>query len=60
MDEMTLRLEVASGESGHISSQVERVIREALSLRVKVQVVPHGTVPRFEFKSRRFTDHRKD
>ena len=60
MDEMALRLEVVSGEPGHISSQVERAIREALGLRVEVQVVPHGTLPRFEFKSRRFTDHRKD
>ena len=60
MDEMALRLEVVSGEPGDISSRVERSIREALSLRVKVQIVPQGTLPRFELKSRRFTDHRKD
>ncbi len=60
MDEMALRLEVVNGEPGHISSQVEREIRGALGLRVDVRVVPHGTLPRFELKSRRFTDHRKD
>ena len=60
MDEMALRLEIVSGEPGHISSQVGRAIHEALGLRVDVQVVPHGTLPRFELKSRRFTDHRKD
>lgn len=60
MDDMVLRLEVAGSEPGLISSQVQRVIREALGLRVEVQVVPQGTLPRFELKSRRFTDHRKD
>ena len=53
-------LEPDSGEPVQISSQVEREIREVLGLRVEVQVVPHGTLPRFELKSRRFTDHRKD
>ena len=57
---MALRLELVSGEPEHISSQVKRAIRETLCLRVEVQVVPHGTLPRFELKSRRFTDHRKD
>ncbi len=60
MDEMALRLEVVSGEPVQISNQVERELREVLGLRVEVQVVPHGTLPRFELKSRRFTDHRKD
>jgi phenylacetate-CoA ligase len=58
MDEMRLQLEVADGASNDISSRVERSIREALGLRVEASVVPHGTLPRYELKARRFRDHR--
>ena len=58
MDEMTVRIEVKNGEAGDISSKVERAIHEALGLRVKMQVAPRGSLPRFEFKAQRFTDHR--
>jgi phenylacetate-CoA ligase len=42
--------------------QPERVARELrlrLGLRVHVQTVPVGTLPRFEGKGRRFVDQRK-
>ena len=60
MDEMTLRLEITGDGSEHISNQVARSIRETLGLRVEVQIVPADTLPRFELKARRFTDHRDD
>ena len=59
MDEMALRIEVNECASGEISKQVERSILEALGLRVRTHVAPRGTLPRFELKARRFTDHRK-
>jgi phenylacetate-CoA ligase len=58
MDEMAIRIEVDKGQTEEVGRQVERAIREALGLRVKMEVVPQGTLPRFELKARRFTDHR--
>lgn len=59
MDEMAVRIEVRNAEPGNISHRIEQAIRESLGLRAQIQVVPHGTLPRFELKARRFTDHRE-
>jgi phenylacetate-CoA ligase len=59
MDEMTVRIEVQNGEATEIAKKVERSIHEALSLRVELQVAQQGSLPRYELKARRFTDHRK-
>jgi len=59
LDEMTVRLEVTGTESPEaVAHQVERALGDALGLRVETRLAPPGTLPRFEFKSRRFTDHR--
>jgi len=59
LDEMTVRLEVTGTESADaVVHQVDRALSDALGLRVGTELVPPGTLPRFEFKSRRFTDHR--
>ena len=59
LDEMDLRVEVNSGEPDIVVDAVAQEIRNALGLRVKVKLVPHGTLPRFDLKARRFMDHRK-
>ena len=58
MDEMAIRIELNQRQTDDVGRQVERVIREALGLRAKIEVVPHGTLPRFELKAHRFRDHR--
>jgi phenylacetate-CoA ligase len=58
LDEMDLRVEVNGGEPDIVVDAVAQEIRNALGLRVKVKPVPHGTLPRFDLKARRFMDHR--
>jgi phenylacetate-CoA ligase len=59
LDEMDLRVEVNGGEPDIVVDAVAQEIRNALGLRVKVKPVPHGTLPRFDLKARRFMDHRR-
>jgi phenylacetate-CoA ligase len=59
LDEMELRMEVTTGDSEAIAAAVAREIRNALTLRVAVKIVPHGTLPRFDLKARRFNDYRQ-
>jgi len=53
-----LRLEIEvgphSGDEAAIASRVAYQLREALGLTVAVNVVPGGTLPRFEMKASRF------
>ena len=58
LDEMEVRLEVKSGESAALVARVAQSLRNVLGLRAAVEVVPPGTLPRFDLKARRFTDHR--
>jgi len=58
MDDMEIRLELNSGESGSIADAVAREVRHMLGIRAYVQTVPDNALPRFELKARRFTDHR--
>jgi phenylacetate-CoA ligase len=54
----TLRLEIEVGpqvgESAAIAARVAYQLREALGLTVAVNIVPVGTLPRFEMKASRF------
>ena len=58
LDEMKIRLEVIGPEPEAIADAVTVAIREALGLRVNVELAPHRTLPRFELKAKRLTDHR--
>lgn len=58
MDDMKIRIELNGGEAGAISDAIGREVRHILGIRASVQTVPHNTLPRFELKARRFTDHR--
>jgi phenylacetate-CoA ligase len=49
-------IEVApdAGDGAAIATRVAYQLREAIGLTVGVQVVPTGTLPRFEMKASRF------
>ena len=54
LDELRLEVEDRLGEPGRIKRELEL----QLGLRIDVQTVPLGTLPRFEVKGRRFIDER--
>lgn len=54
LDEIELEVECADDAV----PRVEMALRQALSLRVPVRAVPHGSLPRFELKARRLVDKR--
>ena len=58
LDDMELRIEVVDGDPEAVVAEVSREIRNALGLRVMVAAVPFGSLPRFDLKARRVTDHR--
>ena len=60
LDEMEIRIQTGGTDPDMIAQAVVKAIRESLGLRVVVKPVPHGTLPNFELKARRFTDHRRN
>ncbi|ANM28468.1 phenylacetate--CoA ligase [Acidobacteria bacterium Mor1] len=58
LDDMEMRVEISKGEPGEVAAAVSKEMRNALGLRVRVEPVPFGTLPRFDLKARRFKDHR--
>lgn len=58
LDEIEIRLELTAGAADDVIARVIAEFRNALGLRVHVSPVPHGTLPRFDGKTRRFADHR--
>ena len=58
LDEMEIRVEIGGSEPGGVAKAIGKELRNGLGLRVQLSVVPHGTLPRFDLKARRFTDHR--
>lgn len=59
LDDVELQIEVRNADPEAISEAVARELRNGLGLRIKVTPVQFGTLPRFDLKARRFTDHRK-
>lgn len=59
LDEMEIRVEISGDEPEETAKNIVKVLRNGLGLRVQLSVVPQGTLPRFDLKARRFTDHRK-
>ena len=57
LDELEVRLEV-SDQADDTADQVARALAHRFGLRADVQIVAPNTLPRFEFKAQRFTDHR--
>ncbi len=58
LDELEIQLEITNPNLTDTATAVFSAIRDALGLRTIVKVVPLGTLPRYELKSKRFTDER--
>jgi phenylacetate-CoA ligase len=58
LDEMEVRVEIAGSEPASVARAILKELRHGLGLRVQIHSVPLGTLPRFDLKARRFTDHR--
>ena len=55
LDEIEVQIE----GSDPTAKQLQSAFRERFGLRAKVITVATGSLPRYELKSRRFTDHRR-
>lgn len=60
LDRMEIRVEVNGADPTAVAAAVAQEILIGLGLRVQVTPVPYGTLPRFDLKARRFTDHRQN
>ena len=58
LDELEIRVELKAEDTAAVGGAIANEIQHGLGLRVRVEPVPLGTLPRFELKARRFTDHR--
>lgn len=58
LDDLEIRLEVRGESPDSVAGAVAREARRKLGFRVGVRAVDMNTLPRFELKARRFTDHR--
>lgn len=59
LDEMEIRLEIDANAPDAVCQRISQALQQVLALRVDVRPVPNGTLPRFDLKARRFTDHRQ-
>ncbi len=59
LDELDVRIEVRGDDPEVVAAAVQRELQNTLGLRPTVRGVPNGTLPRFDLKARRFTDHRR-
>lgn len=58
-DELEIQVESTNPNPMDTVTAVTAAIRDVLGLRAVVKSVPLGTLPRYELKSKRFTDQRK-
>ncbi|MCY4402568.1 MAG: phenylacetate--CoA ligase family protein [Candidatus Poribacteria bacterium] len=58
LDELEIQIETTNPNPNNATTTVTSAIRDELGLRTIVKVVPHGSLPRYELKSKRFTDER--
>ena len=55
MDDLLLKIEIPDGESfGSVSEAVLAAFRSELNIRVSVEQAARGSLPRYEFKARRY------
>ncbi|HVR79557.1 MAG TPA: phenylacetate--CoA ligase family protein [Acidimicrobiia bacterium] len=58
LDDIEIRVEVNEGSEEDVVAAVVKELRMGLGIRIKVEAAPFGTLPRFDLKARRVTDHR--
>ena len=61
VDEIAIKLEMKEeGKREGIQRTIRDEIKRKLNLRVEVKIVPMGTLPKFDYKAKRFIDRRKE
>jgi phenylacetate-coenzyme A ligase PaaK-like adenylate-forming protein len=48
------------GSFGEFQSKVEKALQMGLGIRASVEMLEHGTLPRWDHKAKRILDERKD
>ncbi len=59
LDELEIRIEVADDDPDAAAAALREELRNSIGIRCGVEPVLRGTLPRFDLKARRFTDHRR-
>jgi phenylacetate-CoA ligase len=58
--EITIKLEIKGEEKREtVQKAIQEDLKRKLNLRVEVEIVPGGTLPRSDYKAKRFIDRRK-
>jgi len=53
--------ELTEGRNGEeVANAIREDLRQRFEIRIEVEVVPRGTIPRSDYKSKRFVDKRED
>lgn len=61
IDQIAIQLEIKEEEKKEvIPKAVQEEIKRRLNLRIEVEIVPKGTLPKFDYKAKRFVDRRKE
>ena len=61
IDELAIKLELSEENQKEVTQRnIQDEIKTTLNLRVEVEVVPKGILPKFDFKAKRFIDRRKE
>jgi phenylacetate-CoA ligase len=61
VDEVAIKLEIREEERREaLQRAIQDEIKRKLNLRVGVELVPKGTLPKFDYKAKRFIDRRKE
>jgi phenylacetate-CoA ligase len=61
VNEIVIRLELKEEDKGDsFCEAIRNEIRRKLNLRVGVEIVPKGTLPKIDYKAKRFVDRRKE
>jgi phenylacetate-CoA ligase len=59
MDELEIHVELPTADDGRVTAALAAEVHRELSLRPSVVTAATGSLPRFELKARRVTDHRE-
>jgi len=61
VSEVAVNLETKEEGMGRVTQRaIQDEIKSKLNLRVEVKLVPKGTLPKFDYKAKRFVDRRKE
>jgi phenylacetate-coenzyme A ligase PaaK-like adenylate-forming protein len=60
VNEIKIKLEMKeAGGRGEAPRVIQDELKSKLNLRVEVELVPRGILPKFDYKAKRFIDRRK-